>query len=100
MALSSTAERHGSNVTPAAPGVRPSKGTQTQLGSRPDRSDFLDASTFTTLALATASAYRSQIDWRRSVQCALDKCGQMITVSGQEFRGFNIVQTPTAARTA
>jgi hypothetical protein len=58
--------------------------------------DFLDANTFTTLALAAAPRYRDRIDWRRPVQCVLDKFVQSITVGGQEFHGFNLVENPTA----
>jgi len=58
--------------------------------------DFLDSNTFTTLAVATSPRYRNRIDWRRPVQFVLDNFAQVITVGGQEFQGFNIVQNPTA----
>lgn len=41
---------------------------------------FLDANTFTTLALAAAPRYRDRIDWRRPVQCVLDNFAQTVTV--------------------
>jgi hypothetical protein len=80
--------------TPAGPGINPS-------GARKGNDvintvAFLDSNTFTTLAMAAAPRYRSQIDWRRPTQCTTDHFAQQITVGSQTFQGFNIVQTPTA----
>lgn len=58
--------------------------------------DFLDANTFTTLALAAAPRYRNQIDWRRPVRFVLGRFAQLISAGGREFRGFNLVEHPTA----
>jgi hypothetical protein len=54
---------------------------------------FLDANTFTTLAMAPAPRYRDQIDWRAPVQCMLDhfKVDNLNAVS-QVFSGFNLIQ--------
>lgn len=58
--------------------------------------DFLDANSFTTLALAAAPRYRNGRNWRRPVQFMLDNFAQTVMAGGQEFRGFNIVKTPSA----
>lgn len=58
--------------------------------------DFLDANTFTTLALASAPRYRHMIDWRRPVQHVLDNFAQSVTAAGQTFSGFDIVMSPSA----
>lgn len=57
--------------------------------------DFADSNTFTVLALASATRYRTQIDWRRPVQWL---ARQAVTVrsGGMNWSGFSIVATPTA----
>jgi hypothetical protein len=57
--------------------------------------DFLDTNTFTTLALAAVPGYRRQIDWRRPVQCFLDRFRQTVMAAGQGFVGFDLVAQPT-----
>ena len=54
--------------------------------------DFLDADTFTTLALAPASRYRSQIDWHRPVQWVADHFQSSVTVANVKFQGFDLIQ--------
>lgn len=53
---------------------------------------FLDANTFTTMALAESLRYRHQIDWRRPVECVLDRFARTVTAGGQEHHGFSIDQ--------
>ncbi|MEZ5356255.1 MAG: hypothetical protein R2762_26775 [Bryobacteraceae bacterium] len=53
--------------------------------------DFLDAQTFTTLAMAASPTYRGAIDWRRPVQWMLDTYKQTVTAGGMQFRGFHLV---------
>jgi hypothetical protein len=75
--------------TPAAPGICP---TGAQLGGEViNTCDFLDANTFTTLAMADAPGYRSQIDWRRPVQYAIDHFAQTVTAGSKSYSGFNLV---------
>ncbi len=59
---------------------------------------FLDANTFTSLALAGSSRYRNAIDWRLPVQCVKDHFAQSITVGTKQFDGFNIVEEATEGR--
>lgn len=80
--------------TPPGPGIAP---TGPQRGEDVINTfGFLDANTFATLALAAARGYRNRIDWRRPVRCMLRNFAQSITVGAQAFRGFNIVEEPTA----
>ncbi len=58
--------------------------------------DFLDSNSFTTLAMAASPRYRSRIDWRRPVQFLVDNFAQTVNSDGREFRGFNLVKTPSA----
>lgn len=58
--------------------------------------DFLDADTFTTLALAWSPRYRNQIDWHVPVQYGWDHFFESVTASGQTYQGFDIVSQPTA----
>jgi hypothetical protein len=75
--------------TPAAPGICPNGA---QLGADViNTCDFLDANTFTTLAMADAPVYRSQIDWRRPVQYAIDHFAQTVTAGSKSYSGFNLV---------
>jgi hypothetical protein len=61
--------------------------------------DFLDANTFTTLALSWAPRYRNQIDWHLPIQYGLQQhFQQSVEVGGQTFREFDIVTTPTAGQ--
>ena len=53
--------------------------------------DFLDANTFTTMALAPTPRYFGQIDWHRPIQYALSNFGQSVTAGGQQFSGFNLI---------
>ena len=58
--------------------------------------DFLDANTFTTLAMAGAGRYRNQIDWRQPINYVLNQFATSVTAAGQSFNGFDLVppQTP------
>jgi hypothetical protein len=58
--------------------------------------DFLDAQTFVPLAMAASPLYRNAIDWRQPVQWMLDHFAQVVSASGQQFQGFDLVATPTA----
>ena len=61
--------------------------------------DFLDAQTFTTLALAGLPRYEDQIDWREPIEHAIDTFAKTIsaTTDGQTrtYQGFSLVATPT-----
>ncbi|HEX3148467.1 MAG TPA: glucoamylase family protein, partial [Gemmataceae bacterium] len=85
---------------PSGPGLKPD-GVQKQtdvVNTYP----FLDSNTFTTLPLALAPRYRSQIDWREPVRFIIDTFAQQITATagGQQatFNGFSIVETPTRSQ--
>lgn len=79
--------------TPASDGITPNG---SQRGNDVINTfDFLDANTFTTLALATADRYRCQIDWRRPVQYVVNNFAQTITAGSQEFQGFNLIRQAT-----
>jgi len=57
---------------------------------------FLDAQTFTTLALAWDPVYRNAVDWRRPLECMLGSgYDRTVTVAATPFSGFNLVQEPT-----
>jgi hypothetical protein len=56
--------------------------------------EFLDSNTFTTLAMAGAPRYASQIDWRKPIQFVLDNFAQTVTAAGLTYQGFDIVQNP------
>ena len=81
-------------------------GTEPSPGIKPDGTikgneaintfEFLDADTFTTLAMAWASRYKDQIDWRKPVLYALDNFTRIITVNDDDFEGFNIEKTTSA----
>jgi hypothetical protein len=58
--------------------------------------DFLDANTFTTLAMAAAPRYRNQIDWRLPLQHILDTFPQTITAGSRTYQGFDIAITPVS----
>jgi uncharacterized repeat protein (TIGR01451 family) len=55
--------------------------------------DFLDAATFTTLAMAPSSRYRSQIDWHLPVQWAADHFQSSITAAGVSYQGFDLIES-------
>ncbi|HLE83851.1 MAG TPA: hypothetical protein VJG13_05885 [Thermoanaerobaculia bacterium] len=76
------------------PGIDPTG--ETRGDDVVNRFPFLDAQTFTTLALAWDPAYRNALDWRRPVQCMLDSgYDRTVTAAGTSFEGFNLVQAPT-----
>jgi hypothetical protein len=80
--------------TPASPGICP---TGTQKGNDViNVCDFVDSNTFTTLAMAGAPRYNSQIDWRQPIQYVLSTFAQTVTAAGLTFQGFDIVATPTS----
>jgi hypothetical protein len=56
--------------------------------------DFIDANTFTTLALAGSSRYHDQLDWRAPVQFVLNQFPQSVTAAGRTYAGFDLVPTP------
>jgi hypothetical protein len=70
--------------TPPGPGIDPSG--PGQGNDVINTFAFLDANTFTTLALAAASRYQALIDWRRPVQCVVDAFAQSITGGGRHFK--------------
>jgi hypothetical protein len=79
--------------TPPGPGIRP---------DGPSRGDdvvntyeFLDAQTFTTLAMG-GSLYRRAIDWRRPVHWMLDRFSRAVVAGGERFEGFSLVEQPDA----
>ncbi len=79
--------------TPQGPGICPNgpeKGNDVI-----NTCDFLDSTTFATLALAAAPRYRKQIDWRRPVQYVLNKFAQTTILGGQTFQGFDPITGPT-----
>lgn len=74
---------------PAGPGIDPSgavKGNDVI-----NTFDFLDAQTFTTLAMAGAARYQNQIDWRLPVRWVVSQFAQNVTANGFSFQGFNLI---------
>jgi len=57
--------------------------------------DFLDADTFTTLALAGSPRYSGVIDWRKPIQYVSSTFAQTVSVGGQTFNGFNLIVSPS-----
>ena len=57
--------------------------------------DFLDADTFTTLALAGVSRYGAAIDWRKPIQYVSSIFAQTVSAGGQTFQGFNLIVAPS-----
>jgi hypothetical protein len=88
------------NVGTVPVGTAPSAGTcptGPQAGSDViNTCDFLDANTFTTLALASSPRYRSQINWRLPVQYVIANFAQTVTVGSQTFQGFSLVPIPVS----
>ena len=80
--------------TPPGDGVAPN-GPQ-QGNDVTNTFDFLDAQTFSILALAESTEYRTRLDWRRPLQWAIDHQPQTVTAGGQTYDGFNIVSPATA----
>jgi len=58
--------------------------------------DFLDANTFTTLALASSPRYRNQIDWQLPLQYVIANFAQTATAGSQTFQGFSLVPAPVS----
>lgn len=80
--------------TPVLPGIAPTGAVRG--GDVVNTFPFVDSNTFVMLALAPTSRYRNAIDWRRPVQCMLDRFAQTVSAAGQSWSGFDIVETPTA----
>jgi len=83
--------------TASGPGIDPSG---PQKGSDVINTfDFLDAQTFTTLALVGLPRYENQINWREPIERAIDTFAKTITATtdGQTrtYQGFSLVATPT-----
>lgn len=79
--------------TAPAPGVDPS-------GPRRgddiiNRADFLDANSFSYLAMATRPRYRGAIAWARVPAC-LDLFRSHIQAAGNVFRGYDLIPAPTS----
>jgi hypothetical protein len=84
--------------TLASPGIVP---TGTVRGNDViNDADFLDSNSFTTLALASSSRYKNQINWRQPVQYILNHFSETVTANRQTFNGFDIVAQPTATPNA
>lgn len=98
IAMLNTAGRFNAGTVPVGtapgPGIQPDG--QQKGNDIINTADFLDAQTFTTLALAQSSLYRNAIDWRRPVQWMLEHDQQTITAAGQQFQGFSLVAAPTS----
>jgi hypothetical protein len=59
-------------------------------------SDFLDADTLASLALAESPRYQNRIDWTRPIQHCLSNFTKTITVGSSTFNGFNLVSAPVS----
>ena len=57
---------------------------------------FLDSNSFALLAMAQTSRYRQAIDWRRPVQCIVDRFKQTAAAGNTIWRGYSIVAPATA----
>ena len=74
----------------AGPGIYPTgsvKGTDVI-----NTFDFLDAQTFTTLAMARAARYRNQIDWRLPVQWLLTAFPVSVSAGSATYSGFDLIE--------
>jgi len=58
--------------------------------------DFLDAATFTTLAMVGSARYETQIDWTLPLQHVLNTFAETVTAAGEQFSGFDLVSPPLA----
>lgn len=56
--------------------------------------EYLDANTFTVLALAAVARYQDQIDWHRPVDYVAANFAKTVTVGTQTYKGFNLIQQP------
>ena len=86
------------------PAIDPTKGncpdsTHTKGNDVPNTCDFLDADTFTTLALAGNPRYSGLIDWRKPIQYASSTFAQTVTLGSRTFQGFNLIVSPTEGAT-
>lgn len=79
--------------TPSGPGITPDGAARGNEVINTFR--FLDANTFTTLAMAESPRYRHQIDWRRPAQCMLDQFGREIFADGTTFSGYGLDEDTT-----
>lgn len=77
---------------PSGPGITPDG--PTQGNDVINTYDFLDAQTFTTLAMAGSPRYQNQIDWRQPIEWVPDQFPQTITVNSQTFQGFDLIDGP------
>jgi len=57
--------------------------------------DFVDADTFTTLALAGTLRYGGMIDWRKPIQYVSSTFVQTVSAGGHNFLGFNLIVAPS-----
>ena len=74
--------------TPPSPGITPSGA---QRGNDVINTFlFIDSNTFTTEALVESARYRNSIDWRRPVQCSLNRFERSVSAGGLSYRGFSI----------
>jgi hypothetical protein len=81
-------------------------GTSSSPGITPDGSvkgndvvntfGYLDAQTFTLLAMANSSQYRMAIDWRQPVKWMISNFAQSITAANLAFQGFDLVSVPVS----
>ena len=88
------------NVGTVAPGTvaDPAEGncpsTATKGNDVINSCDFLDADTFTTLALAWAPRYRNQIDWHLPINYVSNNFLETVTAGGQTYQGFGLIPPP------
>jgi hypothetical protein len=80
--------------TPPGPGITP---TGARRGNDVVNTFlFLDSNTFTSAALVESTRYRNRLDWRRPVQCALNRFGRSVAAGGVTYRGFSLDGTTAA----
>lgn len=61
--------------------------------------DFLDAQTFTTLAMASAARYQSQIDWHAPLMWTMNHFQSSVTAAGMSFQGYDLIDATERAAT-
>jgi hypothetical protein len=80
--------------TPASPGIDPTGPTQGQ--DVVNKSDFLDATTFSLLALAGSTTYGQTLDWHGAFERCLVTFAETVSTGtpAAQFSGVNIVASP------
>ena len=78
--------------TDPGPGIEPNG--QIMGNDEVNEAMFVDANTFTTLAMASSPFYTAAIDWREPAICARAHFANMVTAGGETYHGFRLDEDP------